>query len=56
MFCSKNIKAEKTYGNGSDMKKFAKETDNKNSDGNDLIAKANVLNSFEKFVISLLFS
>ena len=53
---SKNIQAEKSYGNGFDKKKFAKETgltDIKNSRGNDLIAKANVLKRFEKLVISV---
>ena len=38
MFHSKIIQAEKSYDNGSDMEKFAEETDIKNSDGNDLIA------------------
>ena len=48
MFHSLNIQSEKSYGNGSDMEKFAVETDIKISDGNDLIAKANVLKRFEK--------
>ena len=51
MFHSKNIQAEKSYGNGSDTEKFIKETDIKNSDGNDLIAKFNALKSFEKLII-----
>ena len=37
------------------MEKFAKETDIKNSDGNDLIAKANVLKSFDSGYILLYF-
>ena len=53
MFHSKNIQAEKSYGNGSDMEKFAKETDIKNSDGDDQITKANALESFEKLIISV---
>jgi len=48
MFHSKNIQAEKSYGNGSDMEKLAKETDIKNSDGNDLITKINLFESFRK--------
>ena len=32
MVHSKNIQVEKSYGNGSDMEKFATETDIKNSD------------------------
>ena len=48
MFHSKNIQAKKSYGNVSDVKKFAKETDIKNSDGNDRTAKANAPKSFEK--------
>ena len=47
MFYSKNNQAENSYGNGSDMEKFANETDIRNSDGNDLIAKVIVLRSFE---------
>ena len=39
-----------------DMEKFAEETDIKNSDGNDLIAKANALKSFENLIISAKFS
>ena len=39
MFHSKKIQAEKSYGNMSDMEKFAKETAIKNFNGNDLIAK-----------------
>ena len=53
MLHSKNIQAEKSYGNGSDMEKFAKETDIKNSNGNDRIAKVNALKSFEKLIISV---
>ena len=53
MFHSKNFQAEKSYGNGSDMEKFAKETNIKNSDGNDLIAKANAHKSFEILIISV---
>ena len=53
MFHSKNIQAENSYGNGSDMEKLAKETDIKNSYGNDLIAKANALESCEKLIISV---
>ena len=56
MFHSKNIQAERSYGNGSDMEKFANETEIKNSDSNDLIAKANAFKSFEKFIISVKFS
>ena len=56
MFHSKNIQAEKFYGKRFDTDKFAKETDIKNSDGNDLIAKANALKSFEKMIISVDFS
>ena len=37
---SKNIQAVKSYGNVSDMEKFAKYTDIKNTDGNNLMAKA----------------
>ena len=55
MFHSKNIQDQKSYGNGSDMEKFAKETDIKNSDGNDLIAKANALESFGNLIISVWF-
>ena len=51
MFHSNNIQAEKSYDNWSDMERFAKETDIKNSDGNDLIATANALKSFEKLII-----
>ena len=53
MFQSKNIQAEKSYGNGCDMEKFAEETDIKNYDSNDLTTKANTLESFEKFIISV---
>ena len=56
MFQSKKIQAEKFYGNGSDMEKFAKETDIKISDGKGLIAKANALESYEKFIIAVYFS
>ena len=51
MFHSKNIQAEKSYGNGYDMEKFANKTDINNSDGNDLIGKVNALESFEEVVI-----
>ena len=53
MFHSKNTQFEKSYDNGSDMEKLAKETDIKNSDGNDLISKPNALESFEKSIISV---
>ena len=53
MFRSKNIQVERSYGNLSDMEKFAKETAIKNSNGNDLIAKVNALQSFEKLIISV---
>ena len=53
MFHSKNIQAEKSYGNGSDMEKFVKETDIKNSDGNDLITKAKAFETFEKLIITV---
>ena len=56
MFQSKKIQAEKSYGNGSDIEKFANETYIKNSDGNGLIAKANALKSYEKFIIAVYFS
>ena len=56
MFHSKNIQAEKSYGNGFDMEKFAKPTDIKNSDGKDLISKVIALKSFEKLIISVDFS
>ena len=52
-FHSKNIQAEKSNGNGSDMGKFAKETDIKNSHGHELIKKANALESFEKLIVSV---
>ena len=48
MFGSKNIQPVKPYGNESDMEKFAKDTDVKNSDGNNLIAKAKPLKSFKE--------
>ena len=48
MFHSKTIQAEKSYGNESDMEKFAKETAIKNSNGYHLIAKANALRKFWK--------
>ena len=51
VFHNKNIRAENSYDNGTDMEKFVKETDIKNSDGNDLIAKPNALKSFEKLII-----
>ena len=51
MFHSKNIQDGKSYGKWSEIEKFSKETDIKNSDGNDLIAKANSLKSFEKLII-----
>ena len=47
------MQAEKSYGKRSDTEKFAKETDIKNFDGNDLIAKIKALKSFEKLVISV---
>ena len=51
MFHSKNNQAaEKSYGNGSDMEKFANETDIKNSGGNDLMAKGIALKSFENLL------
>ena len=56
MFQSKKIPAEMSYGNGSDIEKFAKETEIKNSDGNGLIAKANALKSYEKFIVAVYFS
>ena len=53
MFHSKNIQVEKSYGSGSDIEKFAKETNIKNSVGNNLIAKANALKSYEKLILSV---
>ena len=53
MFHSKSTQGENSYGNGSDMEKFVKETDIKNCDGNDLIAKANALENFEKLILSV---
>ena len=43
---SKNIQAVKSYRNGSDKEKFARDTDIKNSDGNNLMAKAKPLKKF----------
>ena len=42
-----------SYGNGSDLETFAKDNDIINSDDNDLIEKANVLESFENLIISV---
>ena len=53
---SKNIQAEKFYSNGSDMEKFAKGTEIKNSDGSNLMAKTEALKSFKKLIISVQFS
>ena len=39
----KKNQAEKSYGNGFDMERFAEETVIKNSDGNNLIAKAKAI-------------
>ena len=36
----KNFLVENSYGNGSNIEKFAKKTDIKKSDGNNLMAKA----------------
>ena len=51
----KKSQAEKSYGNGSDMEKFAEETNIKNSDGNNLMAKAKALKNFKKLFISVQF-
>ena len=56
MFHSKNIQAEKSYGNESDMEKFAKETAIKNSDSYHLIAKGNALKKLWKiYYIGIIF-
>ena len=39
----KNIKVEKSYGNGSDIKKSTEKSFIKKSDGNSLMAKYNAL-------------
>ena len=49
----KIIQAEMSYGNGSDVKKFAEETGVKNSDGNNLMAKAKVLKCFKILIIQV---
>ena len=53
MFHNKNIQAQNSYGNESDKETFAKKTDIKNSDNNDLVAKAKALKSFEKSIVSV---
>ena len=53
---SKNIQAEKSYGNRSDMGRFAKEKDFKSSNGKKLISQANAFKSFEKLIMSVYFS
>ena len=40
---SENIQAEKSYGNGFDIKTFIRKTDIKKLDGNNLLAKDKAL-------------
>ena len=42
-----------SYGNGSDMEKVAEETGIKDSDGNNLIAKAKAIKSFKIFILQV---
>ena len=40
-----------SYGNGSDMEKFAEETGIKDSEGKNLIAKTKAIKSFKTFIL-----
>ena len=48
---SKNIQAESSYGNGSDIKKFSGRTDIEKSNGNNLIAKYKALKNLKTLII-----
>ena len=53
---SKNIPAEKSYDNGSDVKTFTGKTEIKKLDGNNLMAKDKALKNVTTLIIHVKFS
>ena len=53
---NKYIQAEKSYGNGSDIKMFTRRIDIKKVDGNNLMAKDKALKNLTTLIIQVQFS